>query len=174
MIDKVKSVFTPKLEAKDRAKVDFLKSLVLFSDFSDQECLPFLSFIYERSYKKNEVVFFRDDASQALYLLKKGRVELSLDIGDKDEHLYTCEGPSVFGLNSLIKDRRRDFNAVVTSEKASIYVIPHSDIFSIMDSEPVIKGKLLYNLAKTYDFMFERLFDIYRSNIGFFELRKVF
>jgi len=65
----------------------FLEKVDLFKELSDKEMALFLPYMHERDYKSNEVVFFRGDPSQALYVVKKGRVTLNIDIKDRFEVL---------------------------------------------------------------------------------------
>ncbi len=174
MIDKLKKVFHRRLTTAEMDMVGFMKGIPLFTGFTDMECADIIPLMYQRNYREGEMVFFRNDASQAIYLVSEGSVELSLDIGDKDEDLFECRSRSAFGINSIIKGRNRDFNARITSERAELYVIAQSDIFQLFEHDIKIQTKLLNNLAVNYDDMFAKLFKIYRNNIGFFELKNVF
>ena len=147
----------------------------MFNGLTRDELLELSPFMYERNYAIGEVVFFRSDASQAIYLVKSGSVDLSLDIGEeKDEKLFTCHSNYSLGINSILADQKRDFNAVVCSEKSTLIAIPQSDLFDLFKRRKSIKIKILENFADIYEQMFSKIFKIYRNNVGFFDLRKIF
>ena len=168
------NIFKKSMTPDEKHKVAFLKKIQTFNNLNDIELLAISEHMYERNYKQNEVVFFRNDVSQALHLVKEGEVALTLDVEDKDEQLFNCEENHGFGINSLIEGRKRDFNATITSDKAILYVIPQSDILELFEENPKIKSIVLENVTLQYDEMFKRIFKTYRNNIGFFELKNVF
>lgn len=152
----------------------FMAKMRLFSELNYKQMAQFLPHMHERSYEQNEVVFFRNDPSHALYLLKKGQVSLNIDINDTFEYLTTVKAGNALGISSLLKDSKRLLNAVVSSEKAEFYVIPQENIFSIFEDHIKIKCKMLEALAETYNEYNSNLYSTYRSSSGFFNLQQVF
>ena len=73
-------LFQKKLTSEEQIKADFLSKTNLFKDLKEKELLLLSEKMYERNYKQNEIVFFRNDAAQALFLVKTGIVFLNLDI----------------------------------------------------------------------------------------------
>jgi signal-transduction protein with cAMP-binding, CBS, and nucleotidyltransferase domain len=57
----------------------------LFESLKQQELARFLPAMHERKYVKDEVIFFSKDPSQALYLLRKGQVDLTIDLQENFE-----------------------------------------------------------------------------------------
>lgn len=152
----------------------FLEQVNLFKDLTWEEMSHFLSYFHERVYKQDEVVFFRGDPSQALYIVKEGKVCLNIDIKDKFEVLTELKRGQAFGLNSILKDKTRIYTAIVVSEEAMIYALPHDILFQIFDRYASIKAKMLNELADQYNQYFENLFKAYKSSFGFFELSEVY
>jgi CRP-like cAMP-binding protein len=153
---------------------DFLGKNKLFSKLDKKEMLYFLPYLHLRMYKQDEVVFFRGDPSQALYLIKEGRVSLELDVGEKFETIVQLNAFASFGNNSLMKKTRRIFNSFVTSPFCQLYVLPQVNIQAIFDSNPKIKAKMLEALAEIYNDNLGNLCKTYRSVHGFFELGEMF
>lgn len=127
-----------------------------------------------RDYKYEEAVFFRGDPSHALYIVHRGSVNLNIDIKDKFQPLVTLKKGHAFGENSLIHDSRRIYNAIVGSEKAELYVIPHVNIYEVFDHHPKIKAKMMESLSEDYNQYMQKLFTAYKSSFGFFDIAQVY
>jgi len=125
-------------------------------------------------YKQDEVVFFRGDPSQALYLINEGRVSLELDMGTKFETIVQLQSGASFGNNSLLKKSKRIFNSFVISPFCQLYVLPQVNIQEIFDNHPLIKAKMLESLVEIYNDNLSNLCKTYQSVHGFFELGEMF
>jgi CRP-like cAMP-binding protein len=79
-----------------------------------------------------------------------------------------------FGENSLLKNSKRTYTALVSSEEAELIVIPYFAIQEIFDGNPKIKAKMMTALAEYYNANNQRLFRSYRESFGFFSLRQMF
>ena len=153
----------------------FMRHCDLFSDFTEKELELFIPYLYERDYNENEVVFFRGDPSSALYILKEGRVKLNLEVNNAFEEIADLKNRgTVFGDNAILGEGKRYYNAIVKSQKATIYVIPNINIQDLLKNNPKVKAKIMHNLASKYRSYIEQLFRIYQNNYGFFELNPVF
>jgi CRP/FNR family transcriptional regulator, cyclic AMP receptor protein len=153
---------------------DFLSKNKLFSKLTHKEMLLFAPYLHLRMYKQDEVVFFRGDPSQALYLIKEGRVSLELDVGEKFETVVQLHHHASFGNNSLLPKTRRIFNAFITSPFCQLYVVPQVNIHYIFENKPSIKAKVIESLAEVYNENLSNLCKTYRSVHGFFELGEMF
>jgi len=152
----------------------FLSKIPLFSELNYKELSLFLPHMHERKFEQNEVVFFRNDPSHALYLLKKGQVTLNLDLDEEFETLTTVKAGVALGESCLINDTNRLLNAFVSSETAEFYVIPQDNIFNIFEGHLKIKAKMLESLAKIYSDYNANLFKAYKSSMGFFNLSQLY
>jgi CRP-like cAMP-binding protein len=146
----------------------------IFEDLDYKEMSFFLPFLHEREYKKDEVVFFRGDPSQAFYIIKKGRVCLSVDIEDKFEILAELKTNQAFGDNAFLNNTRRIYSSMVTSDEVLLYVIPQVNIQEIFDREVEVKAKMMHSLASLYNDYTNNLFKAYKETFGFFDLGQVY
>jgi CRP/FNR family cyclic AMP-dependent transcriptional regulator len=153
---------------------EFLSKVQFFEALKPSEMGRFLPGIHFRKYVRDEVVFFRNDPSQALYILVKGQITLTIDIKENFETILTLGDGEAFGENSLLKDTFRIYTAIVQSEEADLMVIPNYVIQEIFDHDPKIKAKMMYSLAEFYNTNNKRLFNSYRSSFGFFNLGQMF
>jgi CRP/FNR family transcriptional regulator, cyclic AMP receptor protein len=170
MINPFKKTFTN----KEHEIFVFLTKIKLFSELNYKQLAQFIPHMHERKYEQDEVVFFRNDPSHALYLLKKGEVAVSIDVNDTFESLNKLGAGNSLGESCLLKKSKRLFNAMVTSETAEFYVIPQGNIFSIFDDNIKIKASMLESLAEIYNDYNSSLFKAYRASMGFFNLKQVY
>jgi CRP-like cAMP-binding protein len=134
----------------------------------------FLPAIHRRRYEKNEVIFFRNDPSQALYILEKGEISLNIDIKSNFESIITLRSSGAFGENSLLEGSKRIYTAIVQSEEAWLWVIPNYAILEIFKNNPKIQAKMMTSLAEYYNRNNNRLFSSYLNSYGFFNLGQMF
>lgn len=166
MINPFKKTYT----AEELSTFKFLSGVALFEELSHREMALFLPHLYLRKYAENEAVFFRGDPSNALYLVKFGKVSISLDIKDRMELLTVVSDGQAFGDNSLLSKTHRIYNSVVLSEEAYLYLIPQVNIEEIFESNPEIKAKMLYAFGQIYNKYTDNLFSSYKSSRGFINL----
>lgn len=168
------NLFSKKYSKNDLSRFEFLSSMRPFENLDDDELALFLPIMYLRQYKKNEVVFFDGDPSQALYIVKGGEVQLSIDVKGKTENITSVAPNRAFGFNSFLNDTKRYFNAIVISEGAELYVLPRINMTEILDNHPETKAKIMSSLVEKYNYHTEKLFKAYSENFGFFELKKIY
>lgn len=153
---------------------DFLSQIYLFEKLRNSELVRFLNGIHHRKYKKDEVVFFSNDPSQAIYMVKSGRINLAIDIKESFENILQIGEGECFGENALLENTKRVYTAIVESDEAVLMVIPNYAIQEVFDADPVIKAKMITSLAEFYNQNNHRLFKSYQSSLGFFTLSQMF
>jgi len=153
---------------------DFLGVIKFFERLNYKEMSRFSPAMHHRKYLRDEVVFFSKDPSQALYLVKRGQICLTIDIKENFESILDINRGEAFGENSLLENAKRTYTAMVVSEEADLVVIPHFAIQEIFDSNPKIKAKMMTSLAEYYNQNNQKLFQSYRESFGFFSLRQMF
>ncbi|MCH7412854.1 cyclic nucleotide-binding domain-containing protein [Belliella sp. R4-6] len=166
--------FSKTFTASELAVFEFLSEVKFFERLKNSEMAKFLPTIHNRKYVKDEVVFFRNDPSQALYILRRGNVRLTIDIMDSFETILEVGKGGAFGENSLMENAKRIYTAIVDSEEAEIMVIPHFSVQEIFEANPKIKAKMMTSLAEFYNQNNQKLFRSYQSSFGFFNLAQMF
>jgi CRP-like cAMP-binding protein len=134
----------------------------------------FLPYLYLREFKNNEVVFFRNDPSNALYMVKSGKVSLVIDVNEEFEKLIIVKSGDAFGENALLENTSRIHSAIVESERAELYVLPKVNIREIFENHREISAKMFESLGELNDEFNSNLFKGYKSSFGFFNLSQVF
>lgn len=169
----MRNPFQRAYSSEELAVFNFLSQVQLFKKLTHDEMAHFLPYLYSRKYKQNEVVFFRKDPSQALYILKQGEVMLSMDMQDDLEPFNSLSVHDSFGNNALLQETHRAYHAVVTSEKAEILVVPYVNIADIFDGQLKIRAKMMESLAEIYHEYTLKLINTYQKDKGFFNLNDV-
>lgn len=153
---------------------EFMQGISFFERLRQKELARFLPAMHQRKYVRDEVVFFSKDPSQALYLIKSGKVNLTIDIKDNFETIMEVSRGGAFGENSLLENAKRTYTALIVSDEAELIVIPHFAIQEIFESNPKIKAKMMTSLGEFFNANNQRLFRSYRESFGFFSLRQMF
>lgn len=166
--------FKKKYSPSELNQFDFLGKARFFQELSFDELLRFLPAIHQRKYERDEVVFFRNDPSQALYIVEKGEVTLNIDIHDSFETIIKLKEGEPFGENSMLANSKRIYTAIVSTEEAVLWVIPNYAILDIFQNNQKIKAKMMTALADFYNRTNQQLFSSYRNSYGFFNLGQMF
>ena len=170
----LKKIFKKAFSHIEHQQIDTLKSFSLFKSFSDAELYLFLPYLYHRTFRKDEVIFFQDDPAQSIYLIEDGEVKIFIELAEVDEDLMHLKAKETFGENAAFENSRRMYSAVVISDQANIIMIPQVCLQGVFDKSPVLKGKLFYNLAHNYYDFTRKLVKTYTLDQGFFEIKSVF
>ncbi len=152
----------------------FLSRTNLFEKLNYKEMSHFLPYFYLREYKMDEVVFFRNDPANALYLVKSGKVSINVDIEDGFEQLLVIKSGSAFGESAVLNETNRIYTSIIHSERAELYVLPKVNIHEIFNHHLQIKSKMLESLGEIYHQNLVNLFKGYKSSLGLFELRQIY
>ena len=166
--------FKKSYSSKELNLFRFLSKIKIFERLEYSEMAYFLPYLYLRNYKENEVVFFRNDPSNALYLIKNGTVSLNIDIKEKFEILTAVKTGDSFGENSLIENARRIYSAIVISETADFYVVPKVNILEIFDEHIKVRAKMMTSLSEQFNAYNYNLFKSYKDSFGFFNLGQAY
>jgi CRP-like cAMP-binding protein len=152
----------------------FFSKNYLFEKLTQEEMAVFIPYLHLRNYVQNEAVFFRNDPSRALYIVKTGRVMINIDVADKFEFLKFARPSESFGNNALLENTTRVYNAIVDSDYCDLYVLPQVNILEIFEANVVIRAKMITALSELYNQRTLNLFKAYQSTFGFFDLSQAY
>lgn len=167
-------LFKKTYSEKELSIFRFLSKNKLFDTLTHEELAEFLPYLHKRQYKENEVVFFANDPSNALYVIKQGVISLNLDIKDEFERLVVLRTGKVFGDNAILDGSKRIYTSIVVSESAELYVIPKINLQEILENDVQIKAKLMTAIANEYDEYMQNLFKGYKDEYGFFNINMIY
>ena len=152
----------------------FLSRIKLFERLNYKEMSYFLPYFYLREYKMDEVVYFRNDPANAMYLVKSGKVSINIDVEDEFELLSIIKSGGFFGESSLLGDSTRINTSIIHTERAELFVLPKVNIHEIFDGHLIIKTKMMESLSEISNDYLVHLFKGYKSSLGLFNLSQIF
>jgi len=114
-----------------------------------------------RNASKNQVIYFPEDASNAIYMLKEGKVKISKQSGDGKEIILAFLHPGeVFGELSITGQEKREEIAEAT-EDAVVCVVDVKDLQMMMEKNP----KFNFNITKLIGFKLKKIQSRFESLI---------
>lgn len=129
--------------------LDYLiRNIPLFSDLPLEELTELGKLAEKRRYRAGDVVFFKGDSGQFMYLILKGRVNVVITDETGGEIILSqfAEG-EYFGEMSALDDMPRSAD-VVTTEESEFLVISHDIIRKAISKNPDMALKLLSEMSK--------------------------
>jgi CRP-like cAMP-binding protein len=125
-----------------------LRSLTVFRDLDKNELEIVYKHVFEKSIKKDYILFMEGMLGELLYIIISGRVELIKKTKDNKEALLATMGANdIIGEMSLIESAPRTATGR-TSADSVLMVITKQAFNEILDSNPRIAAKILMSLLK--------------------------
>src|SRR2546430_6972262 len=116
--------------------LEALRSVPLFASLDDTAATELRDLLRTEDFSANTKLFFKGDSGNAMYLIERGRVRISLT--DEDRHEITlaelAQG-DFFGEMSLIDGRQRSADASVVDD-ARFAVLARADFLTFVRSNP--------------------------------------
>lgn len=126
----------------------FLRQVGLFDGLSDRDLRELESVVRERSFRKNEVIFHAQEPGNALFVIKRGRVKISMDDrSGKEIILRILEAGDFFGEMSLLDGEPR--SATVSSlEPCQALILSRDQFLQFIPRHPQVVLKMLTALSR--------------------------
>lgn len=163
-----------KFMAKEKPRLEFLKSTVFFNGFSDAQIALTSEFLHARHFPKGSFIFEKGHPGAALYFIEQGQVVVELP-ADEDEmapsqasrspesskqggsadprnlhgtiHLATLGSGSFLGELALIDDETRSASARCESD-CKVLALPRSELDRLCKENPTLGGLVFKALAQ--------------------------
>jgi len=144
----------------------YLKQVPLFAGLADEDIRGLMALAKRRTFRSGEVIFHREDPGQVLYVIKEGKVKISLISPEGQEISLVVFGKGeCFGEFAILDGLPRSADAVAL-ERVECYTLQRSDFHKAIMKNPKIAIQVLEVLSKrlrTTDQMIEDLIflDVY-------------
>lgn len=126
----------------------YLKQVPLFAGLADEDIRELMSLAKRRTFRNNEVIFHREDPGQVLYVIKEGKVKISLISPDGQEISLVVFGKGeCFGEFAILDGLPRSADAVAL-EKVECYTLQRSDFHNAIMKNPKIAIQIIEVLTK--------------------------
>jgi CRP-like cAMP-binding protein len=136
-----------KFRQKEKDEIDnILLKIPIFQDLNVRELRTIKRILYQREYKKNEVIFNQGDAGLGMYIVVKGTVEIVC--GPGRYILSELSEGDFFGELALLDDSPRSATSVSkTPCKMLCFFKP--ELLDLINRDPGLGSKILFKLAWT-------------------------
>lgn len=126
---------------------DDLKSQSLFKGLTDTEIEKFVKIVSLVRFPKDKYIFKEGDACKGIYMIKKGKVEITKKTPDGwYQPLAILEKGNFMGELALLEDTTHTSNSK-TLEQSELFLIPKEYFQDMERKEPFIILKVIKNIA---------------------------
>lgn len=136
--------------------VSILRQADIFADISPAQLELVASLCQVREVAKGDVVFEENTASDELYVIAEGEVDIMVDPALVSRPGRESSGPAAiarlrrgqsFGEIALVDQGLRSASARSANDQTSLVVIPRDRLILLCESDPVMGYRLMRNLA---------------------------
>ncbi len=121
----------------------FLRKVSLLRGLSDDELRKLESAVQERSFGKNEVIFHAKEPGDTLFVIKRGRVKISMnDRNGREIILRILEAGDFFGEMALL-DREPRSATVSSLEPCQALILSRDQFLQFIPRHPEVVMKML-------------------------------
>lgn len=126
----------------------YLKQVPLFAGLADEDIRGLMALAKRRTFRSGEVIFHREDPGQVLYVIKEGKVKISLISPDGQEISLVVFGKGeCFGEFAILDGLPRSAD-VVALEKVECYTLQRSDFHNAIMKNPKIAIQIIEVLTR--------------------------
>ena len=146
---------------------EFYQKIRIFENLTNKEILKLNDILIEKSYQKDEVIYKENHPQVVIYVVKKGRVNLIVDLPHLQFKVFEIGPKNHFGEIGLFIDTPRIHTAIAL-EYTELIAIKKSDLKQFILVNPGTGVKLLFNFGKYVALKMLETSKIIRQN-GIFE-----
>jgi CRP-like cAMP-binding protein len=128
--------------------IDLLKKNLLFKGCTSEDFELISGLFQERKVKPNTTIFSEKMPAEALYIVKSGKVKISVMEGESDEIGLLELGPGdFFGEIALIQESSRAVTARAESA-VEVLMLTRRDFVALLDLDPRVGAKITLSIAR--------------------------
>jgi len=128
--------------------IDLLKKTLLFKGCTAEDFDLLSGLISERQVKPNTTIFSEKMPAEALYIVKSGKIKISVMEGEGDEIGLLELGPGdFFGEIALIQESSRAVTARAESA-VELVMLTRKDFLALLDLDPRVAAKITLAIAR--------------------------
>jgi len=131
-------------EASRARAINTLKKIPVFSGLQEDEYEEFLSICKVSAIKQGEAIFHENDASEGMYILLSGEVEMHTK---SSGCVYVMKPGDLFGEIGVISQKRRTASAIA-GENSTLLDLRKEKFDFLLGRDPVLSSKVMRNVAK--------------------------
>jgi CRP/FNR family cyclic AMP-dependent transcriptional regulator len=125
-----------------------LAQVALFANLDEESLVELAAVVRRRGFRAGEVIFHRDDPGQVLYVIREGKVKITINSPEGHEVVLAVFGPGdYFGELALLDGQPRSASAVAL-EDVEAYALQRSDFIRAVMSHPRIAVQVMNVLSR--------------------------
>ncbi|GAB4268190.1 MAG: Crp/Fnr family transcriptional regulator [Methylomicrobium sp.] len=133
--------------------IEILRNNELFSELDDKALASLAHSTQPRTFLKNSLILCEGDSSNAMYIIRKGKVNITLTHKDgKEMILATLHPGDNFGELALLDDAPRSAN-VIALETCELIVLYKTEFFQLLEQNPTLGLSIIRYLCKRIRFL---------------------
>ncbi|HYA87619.1 MAG TPA: cyclic nucleotide-binding domain-containing protein [Nitrospirota bacterium] len=126
-----------------------LKQQILFTDLTDTELGMIAQKIVIESYSKGQSIFREGEQTGGIYLVKKGKVEISKQTPDGwKQTLAVITENQIFGELSVIENKKTHGADATALEATDLYLFTTDKFKALEKSDPATMYKIMRTIAR--------------------------
>jgi len=136
--------------------IGVLQQADIFYHFTPAQLEAVASICEERRFAAGQIIFKENSASDELYVIARGDVEILVDpslVSDRSDSpsrpttIATLRRGQSFGELALVDQGLRSASARAAEDDTRVLAIPRTKLMILCDSDPALGYRLMYNLA---------------------------
>jgi CRP-like cAMP-binding protein len=146
--------FSGKVRESPMSTTIILKQADIFAELTATQIELIASICTSQMYRRNDIIFEENSASDELYLIVNGEIDIQIDpalIGgdpaDGPQTIATLGRGQSFGEVALVDQGVRSASARCAQQDTELIVIPRDKLMLLCDTYPQLGYRLMRNLA---------------------------
>jgi CRP/FNR family cyclic AMP-dependent transcriptional regulator len=135
--------------------VNILKRTDIFYDLGDEQLELVAEVCHEVRFRMRDMIFQEQSASDELYVIAKGEVEILVDpniidagsTGAQPVTIATMRAGQAFGEFALVDQGLRSAGARSASDDTRLLVVPRAKLLNLCEQDPELGYRVMRNLA---------------------------
>jgi CRP/FNR family cyclic AMP-dependent transcriptional regulator len=135
--------------------VNILKRTDIFYDLDEEQLKMVAELCHEVHYRTGEMVFHEQSASDDLYVIARGEIEILVDpsiieaapVTPRPVTIATMRAGQAFGEIALVDQGLRSAGARAAAKDTRLLVIPRAKLLNLCDQYPDLGYRVMRNLA---------------------------
>jgi len=137
-----------KLSKRDEEIANILKDIYIFSSLSPLERAKIAKYFQETKYEANERIVKEGESGNQMFVIEEGAVKVAKELtAKKEEILVNLVDGDCFGEMALLDGSPRSASVYAIS-KVTMLELGRSSLKTMVEKEPQLGVKILYNLSK--------------------------
>ena len=144
---------------------EILKSIFLFSDFTDKELRLLHDFISVKKFSKGEQIFIEGIIAREFYIIYSGKVKIYKLSSNGDEHILHVQTPGDVVAEAAIFDLKVYPAFCSALEDSELISIPTDRFYSLIEKNPQISIKMMGAYSKRLREFVAKIADLSFRNV---------